>query len=561
METNTRMQFITTSDCLLEEKKNDLLAAVYEKDYLSAEQVYTAIFHHAANQSGFNENFEKRLHQIQTMFNKFKPALLAHCSPDLKDTNKHLNTLILNTIKCASGHTPIIDFPTWETILDLDPCQKDLLYQTAMTFQLTSGCSNYCRRCNEWALPKVRSHFSFNAVLTILNHMAEQKNDEVSLYGASDPLDWTADHKTLSDIIDHLGNLSLDYSILTKAPKAKASLLKRLLKTQANLSVSITAKNKARIQRIEGETGIRISKQHDLDALLIPARLDEDFISIKPSITDGYGTEITPDGAFIIIPTFTSALHPFGHKKIPVTKNTRFFPVKKTGRKALLVDYFKPLEVYDLQGKKHHLAGLLDVQIESIILDNGTDQLTPPGMRSLKEYLSIFEENPRLQRKKMTPSVMKRLKKRFLFNTSFKNLSQKTRSLYLKKIHGHLNLCKKKHCLMIKMYVISFFLESIHLYQQHHPVKVRIMQFLLKNEIQTVLPGPANPMVGRSPEAVLMDPDLDTFHIFRCYLFRLLDHPDEKAILEFIHTYPAAYDPVSDVFTAAQSQKHTPDPA
>ncbi|MCK5837211.1 MAG: radical SAM protein [Desulfobacula sp.] len=546
------MQFITTPDCLLEQKKNDLLAAVYEKNYLSAEQIYTAIFNHAADQSGFSENFEKRLHQIQTMFKKFKPALLAHCSPSIEETHKRLNTLILNTIKCASGHTPIVDFPAWETTLDLDPCQKDLLYQTAMTFQLTSGCSNYCRRCNEWALPKVRSHFSFNAVLTILNHMTEQKNDEVSLYGASDPLDWTADHKTLSDIIDHLENLTLDYSILTKAPKAKGSLLKRLLKTHTNLSVSITAKNKARIKKIEAETGMIISKQHDLDELLIPARLDEDFISIKPSITDGYGTEITPEGAFIIIPTFTSALHPFGHRKIPVTKNTEFFPIKKTGRKALLVDYFKPLEVYDLHKKKRHLASLLDVQIESIILDNGTDQLTPPGMRSLKEYLSIFEEKPRLQRKKMTPSVMKRLKKRFLFNISFKNLSQKTRALYLKKIHGHLNLCKKKHCLLGKWYAISFFLGSIHLYQQQHPVKVRIMQFLLKNEIETALPCQATRMAGRSPEALFLDPDLDTFHIFRYYLFGLLDQPDENAILEFIHTYPSTYDPISDIFTAAE---------
>jgi hypothetical protein len=383
--------------------------------------------------------------------------------------------------------------------------------------------------------------------------MAKQKNDEVSLYGASDPLDWTADQKTLSDIIDHLETLSLGYSILTKAPKAKASLLKLLLKTHTNLSVSITAKNKTRIKKIELETGTTISKQHDLDELLIPARLDEDFISIKPSITDGYGTEITPDGAFIIIPTFTSALHPFGHKKIPVTKNTRFFPIKKTGRNALLVDYFKPLEVYDLHRKKQHLAGLLDVQIESIILDNGTDQLTPPGMRSLKEYFSIFEEKPRLQRKKMTPSVVKRLKKRYLFNTSFKDLPQKTRIVYLKKIHAHLDLCKKKNCLSAKMVAISFFLESIHLYQRHHPVKVRIMQFLLKNEKETVLPCQATRMEGRSPEAVLMDPGLDTFPIFRYYLFALLDQSDETAILEFIHTYPSTYDPTSDMFTAARS--------
>jgi len=222
--------------------------------------------------------------------------------------------------------------------------------------------------------------------------MADQDNDDISLYGASDPLDWTENKKTISDIIEYLEKLPLGYSLLTKVPRGKESLLKNLLEINANLSVSITSKNKVRIKKIEQALGKPISKQHDLEELLIPARLDEDFISIKPSITDGYGTEITPDGAFIIIPTFTSALHPFGHKKIRITSATTFFPVKKIGRKALLVDYFKPLEGYDLNKNKYHLDRLLDVQIESIILDNGSDELTPPGMRSLKEYLSIFEE-------------------------------------------------------------------------------------------------------------------------------------------------------------------------
>ena len=129
---------------------------------------------------------------------------------------------------------------------------------------------------------------------------------------------------------------------------------------------------------------------------------------------------------------------------------TNFFPVKKTGRTALLVDYFKPIEGYDLDKNRYHLDFLLDVQIESIILDNGADELTPPGMRSLKEYLSIFGEKARLQRKK---------------------------------IGRHLELCKKADCLSSKLSAISFFLEFISCYAQKNPTKIKIMRFLLKDEM------------------------------------------------------------------------------
>jgi len=534
----------------LEQKKNKFLAALYEKNFQVAEQIYIDIVKHAEIQSEFSENTEKLLNQIQAIFKRFKPVLLKHC-PGIKDYNKRLKTLILAATKQSSANILNINFLTWETKLGLGSRQKDLLYKTAMTFQLTSGCSNYCRRCNEWALPGVRSHFSHKAVLKILKHMADHGNDEISLYGASDPLDWEQDGKSIEDIIAYCKTLPFEYSLLTKVPKGKEELLKKILKNDANLSVSITSKNKTRIKEIEHTFGRPISKQHDLDELLIPARHDEDFVTIKPSITDGYGTEITPDGAFIIIPTFTSALYPFGHKKILITSETNFFPIKKTGREALLVDYFKPLEGYDLNKTQSFLAHLLDVQVESIILDNGTDELTPPGMRSLKEYFSIFEENPRLQRKKMTSSVMRRLKKQFLSNISFKNLSQKTRILYLKKISRHLNLCKKENCLLSKLSAVSFFLESISAYVQKNPIKIKIMRFLLKDEIEhafNIYKNPIKPIANRPPEELLIDPDIDSFDIFRFYVFCLLNKSNDSAILEFIRTYPSFYDHVADIF-------------
>ncbi|MBU8912316.1 MAG: hypothetical protein KOO65_13685 [Desulfobacterales bacterium] len=539
---------LQTNDSFLEQKKNQLLVAVYDNDYKAAEQIYYNILKYAEADSELNENSEKLLNQIQTIIEKFKPVLLKHSSRKFREYNNRLKTLILNSIKKSSDHIRHVDFQTWEIKIDIDDCQKNLLYKTAMTFQLTCGCSNFCRRCNEWALPKVRSHFSYKAILKILSHMADQQNDEISLYGASDPLDWTEGEKNISDILSCLKKISLEYSILTKVPKGKERLLEKLLGMNSSLAVSITSKNKARIKKIEQKIGNPISKQHDLDELLIRAGLDEDFVSIKPSITDGYGTEITPDGAFIIIPTFTSALYPFGHKKIRVTSTTNFFPVKKTGRKALLVDYFKPLEGYDLNKNRYHLDCLLDVQIESIILDNGADELTPPGMRSLKEYLYIFEKKARIQRKRMTPAVLKRLKKQFISKTAFKNLSTKNKAFYLKKINAHLNLCKKPDCLSSKLSAVSFFLGSISYYVQKNPIKIKIMRFLLKNEIKNNSGTYTDIVAHRHPEDLLTDPDIDSFNIFRYYVFCLLNKSSDSAISKFIKTHPSAFDPVADIF-------------
>lgn len=532
----------------LEQQKNHFLAELYEQRFQAAGQIYMDIVTQVETLSPFSENTQKILYQIQTIYTRFKPDLTEHCGPGITRYNLCLKKILSDVTRLSCRMIQYIDVSTWESKLGLSPHQKDLMYQTAMTFQLTSGCSSYCRRCNEWALPGVRSHFSYGAVLKILNHMADQGNDEISLYGASDPLDWNQGDKTISDIIDHLDTLPLAYSLLTKVPRGKAFLLKTLLKKRSNLSVSITSKNKARIKKIEQELGSPISAQHDLDELLIPAGLDEDFVTTKPSITDGYGAEITPDGAFIIIPTFTSALYPFGHQKIKITSQTSFFPIKKTGRQALLIDYFKPLEGYGRDQTLDHLPFLLDVQIESILLDNGSEQLTPPGMRSLKEYFSIFDENPRLQRKKMTASVMRRLKKQFLHNTSFKDLSEIDKAIYTQKILRHIHLCQTTNCISSKLAAVSFFLKSICDYIPQNGVKVKIIQSLLKDEFQNIGDAVTHKIANRLPQEVLTDPGINSFTVFRGYVFCLLNRCNDRPLIEFIRSHPAAYDPVADIF-------------
>ena len=552
----------------LENRKNRLLLALYEKDYQTAHKVFNKILLHIESVSVLDENSEKLLNQIQVIIKKFSPKIPEHIFVKLNEDNKLLKKYILSSIKQSSKNINHVNFQSWKDILNLNQAQTSMLFKTVMTFQLTIGCSNFCRRCNEWALPKVRSHFSFKAIKQILlsiaeqNNEAEQSNDEISLYGASDPLDWEEktkgweekekawkeNTKNVSDIIEYLKKKSLQYNILTKVPKGKKALLEKLIKSNTNLSVSITSKNKNRIRKIEKTLKTPISKQHDLDELLIPAGLDEDFISIKPSITDGYGTEITPDGAFIIIPTFTSALHPFGHKKIPVTSETRFFPLKKTGRDALLVDYFKPLQGYNLKNKTIYFDYLIDVQVESIILDNGEEELTPPGMRSLKEYFEIFDEKPRLQRKKMTRTILKHLKQQFLFNTDFKNLSAKTRDRYLKKIKSHFDLCNKDKCFKAKLCTASFFLKSVSMYVSINPVKTKIMQFLLKDKIKHTIEAITALTQQSHLEELFNNSHSNSFDIFQYYIFQLLEKPENSTIQKFIETYPSKYDPVADIF-------------
>ncbi len=555
---------IKSNDHPIEKLRNTLLVAFYEGDCLQIESLFSQIRYYFKTHSDPTEYEEKLYRQINVMVKvlvkKVESDLKKSGSANLISSIKDFKHSLSHVIKKNSRNTKTIGFKSWEDCLGLEPAQKEMIYKTAMTFQLSSGCSNFCRRCNEWALPKVRSHFSFEAVKNILKKIADQNNTEISLYGASDPLDWegkdsadnlNGDQTDILDIIKFITDLPLDYSLLTKVPKGKKNLLKKLVKADSNISVSITKKNKTRIQSLEDEITSPLAQQHDLDELLIPAGLDEDFVSIKPSITDGYGTEITPDGAYIIIPTFTSALHPFGHKKISITPDTHFFPLKKTGRHALLVDYFKPLEGYNSINLEHIFHNsLLDIQIESILLDNGSDELTPPGMRSLWEYFSIFEEKARLQRKKMTPTVFKRLRKKFIGNSRFKDLSENKRIEYMTHINSHLKLCDKSGCQSAKVFSISYILNAIHHYLEGNDTKAKIIKSLLIDEINLTNKTIASTIDKGQPIAGLMDSKIDTFKFFRYLIFQLFENKEDSQIKDFLSDYPARYDSVADIFVS-----------
>ncbi len=560
-------------DSFLIIKKNELLTAVYTRNGSAVRQVLSRILIHAMQVDEFNENDEKTVNQILVIAKTFRPVfsgplLPGQSSADQSNAGRRppeadiscteLKAKIQQQIKTQRHAVAHISYSQWKQKLNISAKAMDLVFKTAMSFQLTTGCSHFCRRCNEWALPGVRSHFSFNAVCAILDHMAARDNPEISLYSASDPLDWEHKDKTLLDIIEHIQSLPIEYSLLSKVPKGKKELLNSLIKSNANLSVSVTSKNKTRIKQWEPDLEGPIYKQHDTNDLLIAAGLDEDFTTVKPSITDGYGTEITPDGAFIIIPTFTSALHPFGHKKIPVTNDISFFPEKKTGRHALLVDYFKPLKGYDLKQNILYMEKLLDVQVESIILDSGKEELTPAGMRSFQEYLSIFNEPARIRRKRMSLTAIRHLKAEHLSGTSFKNLMNWKKTVYQKKITHHLNFCKKEYCSELKLYTISFFLNAVRDYRINHPERLTILEYLIKDEIDKN--RQMKTIFNQYPvKATILNPDMDDFQIFRYCMIMILTGNESKNISDFIHASKAAYDPVIDAFTSAKKRNGLPD--
>ena len=80
-------------------------------------------------------------------------------------------------------------------------------------------------------------------------------------------------------------------------------------------------------------------------------------------------------------------------------------------------------------------------------------------------------------------------------------------------------------------------------------MKIKIMQFLLKNEMERVS-KPCINLIAQTPfpEDLLIDPDIDSFDVFRCYVFRLLDKSNDSTILKFIKDHPSVYDPVADIF-------------
>lgn len=547
-------------DAWFDHQRDRLLSAVFSRKYDTAARILRQIAVQAEKKSDtgplLSELEQKILRQILVMGRQFKDRFAENAAA-LNNSMKRLRQILAAQIRRTGHQGHPVQLAAFMARLNLSAGQLNAVYQTVTALQLTSGCTHFCRRCNEWALPGVRKHFSFDAVRHFITRMAEAKNGEYTLYGASDPLDWEDGSRTIADILDLIREQGIDltYGLLTKVPKGKYRLLESLVEKGADISISLTDKNRDRISRLP-DTIQQIHKQHDFDDLLIPAGQDEDFTSIKSSITDVYGTELTPDGVYIIIPTLTSALNPFGHKKIPVTRETRIFPKRMTGRAALLVDYFKPITVIDVQGKEERLEFLLDTQVETLLLDNGSDEINPPGMTNIREFFDIFTPPAIAVRKKNVPAVVKKLKQACLEPFSFRSAPDSRKTAYLRKIKAYLDFCTPPMVAASKRYAVSFFLEAVRRYALDNPVRVTIIRTLCREEIEKT--GSASPsMPGTDVPLVSIFDDIDenSFTWFQRLKFRTLLNPFDGQITAFIAQHPAVFDPVADRFAAGNGPR------
>ena len=484
--------------------RENLLASLYLHDYQQFEQTFLNLLKKIKSNPVLSENAQKSLYQINSIAAKFQK----------KDACAELNKFLKNQTKFETKNQTIIDYNTWKANLGIDDKTLKMLFSTTINFQLSTGCSNYCKRCNEWALPGVRKHFSYNAVIEIAKDLVKENNKEYALYSASDPLDWQDKNKNITHLMDALSkqDLSPVYGLLTKVPKGKELIFKQLVQAGTDISASITLLNREKIQTIEKQLSKKIDKQHDTDDLLIPAGRDEDFCSIKSSITDSYGTEITPDGAFIVTPTFTSALNPTGQKRIPVNKSTEFFIQKMVGTKGLKFDYFEHLKVIDKNNNEYTLKYLLSSQIENLLLDNGDYDVTPPGMISLKEYFETFKPEAVNKRKSMLPSVKIKLENGF-------------------KIKEYEDLCDQNHINKLKQKAVIYFLSSIKEYLKKNSNKRTIICHLRKKEIEL------NTELNNKTqiEKILQTSDSDTFKLFNQLVFMLLDNPENALVADLLH--------------------------
>ncbi len=540
--------------------KYEILSSVYHKRFNKIEKAASDILKELEiRPSGsLSEMDQKSLNQINLIFKKFDKIIGLNCSENFylikTKIKKHMVNLVRNQVK-----KPVfINYETWRKSIGLSEAGFRVMLANVSSVQLSVGCSNFCRRCNEWALPGVRKHFTFDAAVDIITQIFQTGNNEFSLYSASDPLDFRHKGRDITDIIKIISDNGYvsKFGLLTKIPKGSEKILDNLLKINGDFAVSITDKNRKRVKVLEEKSGKKFNIQHDTGELLIPAGMDEDFTTIKSSIIDNLGVEITPEGASIIVPTFTSALNLTGQKRIPVNHRTNFFLKKQVGMDGLAIEYFKPFTAVNFKNKEFTLNRLLFPQIENIILDSGTDdRCVPPGMTGLKEYFTTFEKKAVAARKKMVPVIIKRLKKE-----SFNHQNQKhnkgeykrAKKKFKEKCNDYLDFCRPEKLLEFKKFTFSFFLKSIMDYIRNNPYAGEIVLYLRGNDRKFYMEY-YNRIIKDDHlnfTNMIYHTDLSTFDIFQMMMFKLIDNPYDKEINEFIRDNPSMYNPATGRFVS-----------
>ncbi len=524
-------------------KRDEFLGSIFRGDFGDTERIYKDISDKIDKAIEFSEVDLKAINQIQHAFRTFRKQITENVIDDIRQTYARTRKRLAKAVRGQVKDVKYIEYEAWYEKMGLTTEQSRTMLGTVSTLQITVGCSVFCRRCNEWALPGPRKHFTFDAVRRFVKDMFDAGNSEFALYCASDPLDWEWEDKSIIDILGFMAEQGFKtrYGLLTKIPRGSEKKLETLLKMGADIGVSITDRNRSKAVNIENAVGKKLEVQHDFDDLLIPAGLDEDFVGIKSSITDNYGTEITPEGAFLVIPTFTSALNPTGQCRIPITGDTHFFLKKRVGRDALPVEYFKPLKAIDLKGREFTLDRLFEAQIENILLDNGSEELTPPGMMTMHEYFKTYEPDAVKRRKTLLPAVAKGLRKEILLQEKYReNSRQKRFNHFRQRVRDYSESCRMKNVIGYKKNAFSYYLKSIAEYLKTHPVERAIILYLRRKDREKYEKDYLSVFKAHEPrvDSLLEKSETETFDLFQVLMFMLLEDPDNKTVQTFIKDNP-----------------------
>lgn len=523
-----------------------LIAALICGDLDNAIVLVRGVTHQLQARKRLAEAEQKVVNQILVAAKKLGGRLGEDTAAEFRPVRAKLKAALAQVVRAEVRDIDYVEYDTWRQYLPGDEERYQFILQNVASFQLSVGCSNFCRRCNEWALAGVRRHFSFDAAQRIVQDLHASGNEQYALYSASDPLDYQCRERTIADLLQYMqrNGYRSRFGLLTKVPRGSEDLASQFLAEGVDISVSLTEKNRARIARIENELGRTFHAHHDTAELLIPAGLDEDFATVKSTVTDNYGIEFTPEAAWMVIPTFTSALNPTGQCRLPISPKTDWVIQKRVGRDALGVEYFKPLAVCGLDGRQFVLDYLLEPQIENILLDNGDQDLTPPGMMNLAEYFKTYDPDIVQHRRRLAAAAIDNLHQRIFQATSATARDQQALELeFERKKQAYLDFCDLEKVQVYKRRVFAFLLSAAARYIETHPDALEIIRFLRRKDIDV-----GEDACKVSVEMLVVDAKRGTFDSFTLLVHRLLNDPGDGQVAAFLESTPSAYNPELDRF-------------
>ena len=535
-----------------EQIRRRLIAALIRSDSDTARQLMEDTAWRLETAGEISELDQKAVNQLLTAARRFSIRCPETATPGLLQVRRRLKTVMARITRTQVRAVEQVGYDEWRTRLNLDSRRYRLLLQNTASFQLSVGCSNVCRRCNEWALAGVRKHFAFEAARHLVADLHASGNVDYALYCASDPLDYASGGRTVADLLGYMQAQGYEnrFGLLTKVPRGREVLAGQLLESGADMAVSLTSRNKARVAAIEARVGRQFKAHHDTDDLMIPAGLDEDFSSVKASITDNYGIEITPEGAWMVIPTFTSALNPTGQCRLPITAETDWFILKKVGRAALPVEYFKPLASVRPDGSEGFRDHLLAPQIENILLDNGNAGPAPPGMMDLDEYFKTFDPAVVQKRAKVAAVAIENIRRQVFTLADRKGTDRhEAAKMFARRRQDYLDFCDPEKAAGFRLKACSYFLEAAADYLRRHPDEREIIRYLRRGDA-AALDEHVSRYVREGTTAVSLfaDPGMKPFDTFRYLILRLLNDPADGDVDAFIRSNPAAYSSESGRF-------------